>query len=58
MKKLTLREKKIMDLRFGLSDGFEKTQRKWPICWEYRNHIYQGWKKNYFKIEKEMMKMS
>jgi RNA polymerase sporulation-specific sigma factor len=28
MKKLSVREKKIMELRFGLSNGVEKTQKE------------------------------
>jgi RNA polymerase sporulation-specific sigma factor len=28
MKKLSIREKKIMELRFGLSNGVEKTQKE------------------------------
>ena len=28
MKKLSMREKKIMELRFGLSNGVEKTQKE------------------------------
>ena len=46
MKKLSMREKKIVELRFGLNNGgVEKTQKKWLICLEYPSHTYQGWKK-------------
>ena len=43
--KLSRREKKIMELRFGLKDGTEKTQKKWRICSGSPNLIFQGWRK-------------
>ena len=54
MKKLSIREKKIVELRFGLTnDGVEKLKRKLRICWEYPNHIYQGLKKDYKQVKKK-----
>jgi RNA polymerase sporulation-specific sigma factor len=59
MKKLTLREKKIMDLRFGLSDGFEKTQKEVAdMLGISQSYISRLEKRIILRLKKEMMKMS
>lgn len=42
--RLSPRERKIMELVFGLSGSREKTQKRWLICWEYHSLIFPGWK--------------
>lgn len=39
------REKQIMELRFGLAGGEEKTQKMWLICLEFHSLIFLVWKK-------------
>ena len=41
---LSQREKQIMELRFGLENGNEKTQRKLPTFWVSLNPIFPAWK--------------
>lgn len=41
---LSEREKQIMELRFGLAGGEEKTQRTLPTCWGFPNLTFRVWK--------------
>lgn len=45
IERLSTREKKIVELRYGLGDGKEKTQKRLQICWEYLSPIYHGLKR-------------
>lgn len=48
------REKQIMELRFGLAGGEEKTQKMWRICLGFHSHTFRVWKKNHKKITKRI----
>lgn len=43
--KLSDRERMIMELRFGLQDGEEKTQKTWQTCLESRNPTFPDWRR-------------
>jgi len=59
LKKLTMREKKIMDLRFGLSGGDEKTQKEVAdMLGISQSYISRLEKRIILRLKKEMMKMS
>ena len=45
MKKLGWRERKVLELRYGLRDGIKKTQRKFPRCWGFHGPMCRGLKK-------------
>lgn len=49
LEKLTDRERTIMELRFGLQDGEEKTQKMLRICSGFPNPTYPGSKKDHQK---------
>ena len=51
------REKQIMELRFGLAGGEEKTQKMWRICLGFHSHTFRVWKKNHKRLRKEFNKM-
>lgn len=59
LKKLTMREKKIMDLRFGLSNGDEKTQKEVAdMLGISQSYISRLEKRIIVRLKKEMLRMS
>lgn len=59
LKKLSIREKKIMDLRFGLSDGDEKTQKEVAdMLGISQSYISRLEKRIITRLKKEMLRMS
>jgi len=59
LKKLSIREKKIMDLRFGLSSGNEKTQKEVAdMLGISQSYISRLEKRIICRLKKEMIKMS
>ena len=50
LSRLSIREKEIMRLRFGLGGGQEKTQKGSPISWASARAISQGLKKGFCPV--------
>ncbi len=45
MQRLSTREKRIVELRFGLGDGKRRRKKKLQTYWAYPSLIYPGWKR-------------
>ena len=58
MEKLGTRERRIMELRFGLATVMKPRRSKWRNCWGYPSLIYPDWKKNYQAFKKEIRRLN